>query len=36
MNGKWDCNFHHGSMVQEVDGHIAILHHYLQLEWFHV
>jgi hypothetical protein len=23
-------------MVQEVDGHTAILHHCLQLDWFHV
>jgi hypothetical protein len=33
---EWDCSFHHGSMVQEVDGHTAILHHCLQLDWFHV
>ncbi|CAK9190399.1 unnamed protein product [Sphagnum jensenii] len=33
---EWDCSFHHGSVVQEVDGHTAILHHCLQLDWFHM
>ncbi len=36
LNGRWDCSFHHGSMVQAVDGHTAILHHCLQLDWFHM
>jgi hypothetical protein len=31
---EWDCSFHHGRIVQEVDGHTAILHHWLQLDWF--
>ncbi|CAM6008576.1 unnamed protein product [Sphagnum balticum] len=31
---RWDCSFCHGRIVQEVDGHTAILHHHLQLDWF--
>ncbi|KAJ6327055.1 hypothetical protein OIU78_014022 [Salix suchowensis] len=30
----WDCSFQYGSIVEEVDGHTAILHHILQLDWF--
>lgn len=31
---EWDCSFNHGSMVEEVDGHTAILYHRLHLDWF--
>lgn len=31
---EWDCSFNHGSLVEEVDGHTAILYHRLQLDWF--
>ncbi|XP_015694371.2 protein ENHANCED DISEASE RESISTANCE 2-like [Oryza brachyantha] len=31
---EWDCSFHYGSLVEEVDGHTAILYHRLQLNWF--
>nr|XP_010906231.1 protein ENHANCED DISEASE RESISTANCE 2 isoform X1 [Elaeis guineensis] len=31
---EWDCSFQYGSLVQEVDGHTAILYHRLQLDWF--
>ncbi|PNT44742.1 hypothetical protein POPTR_003G100600v4 [Populus trichocarpa] len=31
---EWDCSFQYGSVVEEVDGHTAILHHILQLDWF--
>ncbi|KAJ6426892.1 hypothetical protein OIU84_022477 [Salix udensis] len=31
---EWDCSFQHGSLVDEVDGHTAILYHRLQLDWF--
>ncbi|CAL4940882.1 unnamed protein product [Urochloa decumbens] len=31
---EWDCSFQYGSMVEEVDGHTAILYHRLQLDWF--
>ncbi|XP_072993927.1 protein ENHANCED DISEASE RESISTANCE 2-like [Typha latifolia] len=31
---EWDCSFHYGSLVEEVDGHTAILYHRLQLDWF--
>ncbi|XP_028759479.1 protein ENHANCED DISEASE RESISTANCE 2 isoform X3 [Neltuma alba] len=31
---EWDCTFHSGSLVEEVDGHTAILYHRLQLDWF--
>ncbi|KAL6896952.1 hypothetical protein ACP4OV_007524 [Aristida adscensionis] len=30
---EWDCSFRHGSLVEEVDGHTAILYHRLQLQW---
>ncbi|XP_077244736.1 protein ENHANCED DISEASE RESISTANCE 2-like isoform X2 [Tasmannia lanceolata] len=36
MDGKrfeWDCSFQCGSLVEEVDGHTAILYHRLQLDW---
>ncbi|KAK9985185.1 hypothetical protein SO802_034710 [Lithocarpus litseifolius] len=31
---EWDCSFHYGSLVEEVDGHTALLYHRLQLDWF--
>ncbi|KAF5477873.1 hypothetical protein F2P56_004482 [Juglans regia] len=31
---EWDCSFQDGSLVEEVDGHTAILYHTLQLDWF--
>lgn len=31
---EWDCSFQDGSLVDEVDGHTAILYHRLQLDWF--
>ncbi|KAH0453856.1 hypothetical protein IEQ34_018180 [Dendrobium chrysotoxum] len=31
---EWDSSFHYGSLVEEVDGHTAILYHRLQLGWF--
>ncbi|XP_031282490.1 protein ENHANCED DISEASE RESISTANCE 2 isoform X2 [Pistacia vera] len=31
---EWDCSFQYGSLVEEVDGHTAILYHRLQLDWF--
>ncbi|KAG0493573.1 hypothetical protein HPP92_004567 [Vanilla planifolia] len=31
---EWDCSFLYGNLVEEVDGHTAILYHQLQLEWF--
>ncbi|EPS70366.1 hypothetical protein M569_04394, partial [Genlisea aurea] len=31
---EWDCSFLDGSLVEEVDGHTAILYHRLQLDWF--
>ncbi|KAK2995051.1 hypothetical protein RJ640_024509 [Escallonia rubra] len=31
---RWDCSFQFGSLVEEVDGHTAILYHRLQLDWF--
>ncbi|CAI9772283.1 unnamed protein product [Fraxinus pennsylvanica] len=31
---EWDCSFQYGSLVEEVDGHTAILYHSLQLDWF--
>ncbi|XP_057963858.1 protein ENHANCED DISEASE RESISTANCE 2 isoform X3 [Malania oleifera] len=31
---EWDCSFQDGSLVEEVDGHTAILYHRLQLDWF--
>ncbi|KAG2655327.1 hypothetical protein PVAP13_1KG004100 [Panicum virgatum] len=30
---EWDCSFRHGSLVEEIDGHTAILYHSLQLHW---
>ncbi|WOL19512.1 protein ENHANCED DISEASE RESISTANCE 2 isoform X1 [Canna indica] len=33
---EWDCSFQYGSLVEEVDGHTAILYHRLQLNWFPV
>ncbi|TYH97295.1 hypothetical protein ES332_A12G233900v1 [Gossypium tomentosum] len=33
-NVSWDCSFQYGSLVEEVDGHTAILYHRLQLDWF--
>ncbi|KAJ3681590.1 hypothetical protein LUZ60_014163 [Juncus effusus] len=30
---EWDSSFNFGSLVQEVDGHTAILYHRLQLDW---
>ncbi|XP_027774750.1 protein ENHANCED DISEASE RESISTANCE 2-like [Solanum pennellii] len=31
---EWDCSFLYGSLVEEVDGHTAILYHRLRLDWF--
>ncbi|KAH8499681.1 hypothetical protein H0E87_015059 [Populus deltoides] len=31
---EWDSTFQNGSLVEEVDGHTAILYHRLQLGWF--
>ncbi|XP_009605741.1 protein ENHANCED DISEASE RESISTANCE 2-like isoform X2 [Nicotiana tomentosiformis] len=31
---EWDCSFQYGSLVEEVDGHTAILYHRIQLDWF--
>ncbi|WOL17425.1 protein ENHANCED DISEASE RESISTANCE 2-like [Canna indica] len=30
---EWDCSFQYGSLVEEVDGHTAVLYHRLQLQW---
>ncbi|AQK61259.1 Protein ENHANCED DISEASE RESISTANCE 2 [Zea mays] len=30
---EWDCSFRNGSLVEEVDGHTAILYHRLHLHW---
>ncbi|XVF52103.1 hypothetical protein PTKIN_Ptkin04bG0238200 [Pterospermum kingtungense] len=30
---EWDCSFQYGSLVEEVDGHTAVLYHRLQLDW---
>ncbi|XP_028553621.1 protein ENHANCED DISEASE RESISTANCE 2-like isoform X2 [Dendrobium catenatum] len=30
---EWDSSFQYGSLVEEVDGHTAILYHRLQLGW---
>lgn len=30
---RWDCSFRQGSLVEEVDGHTAVLYHRLQLHW---
>ncbi|XP_019055939.1 PREDICTED: protein ENHANCED DISEASE RESISTANCE 2 isoform X2 [Nelumbo nucifera] len=37
MDGRrfeWDCSFQYGSLVEEVDGHTAVIYHRLQLDWF--
>ncbi|GFZ08633.1 similar to ENHANCED DISEASE RESISTANCE 2 [Actinidia rufa] len=31
---EWDCSFQYGSIVENVDGHTAILYHRLQMDWF--
>ncbi|XP_058103831.1 protein ENHANCED DISEASE RESISTANCE 2-like isoform X2 [Magnolia sinica] len=31
---EWDCSFQQGRLVEEVDGHTAVLYHRLQLDWF--
>nr|ACF33182.1 wheat kinase-START domain protein [Triticum dicoccoides]ACF33187.1 wheat kinase-START domain protein splice variant WKS1.1 [Triticum dicoccoides] len=31
---EWDCSFSYGSLVEEVDGHTAILYHRPHLDWF--
>ncbi|XP_078437720.1 ENHANCED DISEASE RESISTANCE 2 [Wolffia australiana] len=31
---EWDCSFQDGSLVEEVDGHTALLYQRLQLDWF--
>lgn len=31
---EWDCSFQYGSLVEEVDGHTAVMYHRLQLDWF--
>ncbi|CAN8274521.1 unnamed protein product [Cochlearia groenlandica] len=31
---EWDCSFQYGSLVEEVDGHTAVLYHRLFLDWF--
>eukprot|EP00261_Vitis_vinifera_P027489 XP_010661303.1 PREDICTED: protein ENHANCED DISEASE RESISTANCE 2 isoform X2 [Vitis vinifera] len=31
---EWDCSFQYGSLVEEVDGHTAVLYHRLQLYWY--
>ncbi|KAG6510291.1 hypothetical protein ZIOFF_028300 [Zingiber officinale] len=31
---EWDCSFHYGCLVEEVDGHTAILYHRMQQQWF--
>ncbi|XP_047325378.1 protein ENHANCED DISEASE RESISTANCE 2-like isoform X2 [Impatiens glandulifera] len=31
---EWDCTFQYGSLVEDVDGHTAILYERLQLDWF--
>ncbi|KAG6480504.1 hypothetical protein ZIOFF_064004 [Zingiber officinale] len=33
---EWDCSFQYGSLVEEVDGHTAVLYHRLQMNWFPV
>ncbi|KAJ8486357.1 hypothetical protein OPV22_018842 [Ensete ventricosum] len=30
---EWDCSFQYGNLVEEVDGHTAVLYQRLQLEW---
>ncbi|GMH09162.1 hypothetical protein Nepgr_011002 [Nepenthes gracilis] len=37
MDGRrfeWDCSFQCGSLVEEVDGHTAVIYHRLLLDWF--
>ncbi|CAM6126377.1 unnamed protein product [Calypogeia fissa] len=31
---EWDASFHHGSLVETVDGHTAIFYHRLESDWF--
>ncbi|XP_057518243.1 protein ENHANCED DISEASE RESISTANCE 2-like isoform X2 [Amaranthus tricolor] len=31
---EWDCSFQYGSLVEEVDGHTAVIYHRLLLDWF--
>ncbi|XP_074270256.1 protein ENHANCED DISEASE RESISTANCE 2-like isoform X1 [Silene latifolia] len=31
---EWDCSFQFGSLVEEVDGHTAVIYHRLQLDWY--
>ncbi|XP_048627619.1 protein ENHANCED DISEASE RESISTANCE 2-like isoform X4 [Brassica napus] len=31
---EWDCSFQYGSLVEEVDGHTAVLYRRLLLDWF--
>ncbi|KAL9246981.1 hypothetical protein vseg_020457 [Gypsophila vaccaria] len=31
---EWDCSFQYGSLVEEVDGHTAVIYHRLQLDWY--
>lgn len=31
---EWDCSFQFGSVVEEVDGHTAVIYHQLLLDWF--
>ncbi|KAK1430759.1 hypothetical protein QVD17_13741 [Tagetes erecta] len=31
---EWDCSFHYGSLVEEVDSNTEIIYHRLQLDWF--
>ncbi|KAL2609496.1 hypothetical protein R1flu_028069 [Riccia fluitans] len=31
---EWDASYHHGSLVQQIDGHRSIYHHRLELDWF--
>ncbi|XP_048500676.1 protein ENHANCED DISEASE RESISTANCE 2 isoform X3 [Beta vulgaris subsp. vulgaris] len=31
---EWDCSFQLGSLVEEVDGHTAVIYQRLQLDWF--
>ncbi|KAL9267741.1 ENHANCED DISEASE RESISTANCE 2-like protein [Drosera capensis] len=31
---EWDCSFQYGSVVEEVDGHTAVIYHRLLLDWF--
>ncbi|XP_010056185.2 protein ENHANCED DISEASE RESISTANCE 2 isoform X1 [Eucalyptus grandis] len=31
---EWDSSFQDGRLVEEVDGHTAILYHRLQLDWY--